>query len=222
MNLTDIANKYSTDKGSAKHRYTELYQMLFLPLRGRKLNLLEMGLLNSGPEHEVAAERKTDDAPSVRMWLEYFPKAQVYGLDISDFSWLDDPRFTYVNCDMDSRENINAAVKELPQMDIIVDDASHASHHQQFAFLELFPKLASGGFYTIENLRWQPKHMEQKGFTKTADLFYGYQKDGVFSHSDPAVTSEFNALREQISGCFIYQVGFNKSRKDQLMVVQKR
>lgn len=222
VNLTDIANKYNTDKGSAKHRYTELYQMLFLPLRGGKLNLLEMGLLNSGPEHEVAAERVTNDAPSVHMWLEYFPKAQVYGLDISDFSWLDDPRFTYVNCDMDERTNIKKAAEPLPQMDIIVDDASHASHHQQGAFLELFPKLASGGFYTIENLRWQPKHMETPGCTKTADLFYGYQKDGAFSHSDPVIADELNALRDHISGCFIYQVGFDKSRKDQLMVVQKR
>nr|WP_325250524.1 hypothetical protein [Amylibacter sp.] len=222
VNLTDIANKYATDKGSVKHRYTELYQMLFLPLRGRKLNLMEMGLLNSGPEHEIAAERITNDAPSVNMWLEYFPKAQVFGLDISDFSWLEDPRFTYVNCDMDSRDGIAAATADLPKMDIIVDDASHASHHQQNAFLELFPKLASGGFYTIENLRWQPKHMEKGGITKTAALFYGYQRDGAFAHSDPAITQQLNDMRDQISGCFIYQVGFDKSRKDQLLVVQKR
>jgi hypothetical protein len=222
VNLTDIADQFGTDKGSAKHRYTELYQMLFAPLRGRKLNVMELGLLNGGPEHEVEASRKTEDAPSIRMWLEYFPKAQVYGLDISDFSWLKDERFTFVSCDMETRENIAAACADLPKMDIIVDDASHASHHQQNAFLELFPKLASGGIYTIENLRWQPKHMERKGITQTSDLFYGYQKDGAFVHSDKAVMDALNDMRAEISGCFMYQVGFDKSRKDQIVVLQKR
>ena len=222
VNLTDIADKHGTDKGSKRHRYTELYQMMFLPLRGRKLNLMELGLLNGGPEHGVAANRQTDAAPSVDMWLEYFPKAQVYGLDISDFSWIKDKRFTYVNCDMDRRENIAAACVDLPKMDIIVDDASHASHHQQNGFLELFPQMASGGIYTIENLRWQPDHMEQKGITKTAALFMGYQRSGAFTHSDPAVTDAFNALRADISGCFMYQVKWEKERRDQLVVIQKR
>ncbi|WGI22369.1 hypothetical protein [Amylibacter sp. IMCC11727] len=222
VNLTDIADKYEVDKGSKRHRYTDMYQMLFSPLRTRKLNVMEMGLQDGGPEHEFPVNRKTTDAPSIRMWLEYFPKAEVFGLDVCDFSWLKEDRFTFVQCDMDARENIATAAKDLPKMDIIVDDASHASHHQQNAFLELFPKMASGGIYAIESLRWQPKHMETKGFTKTADLFYGYQKDGAFSHSDKEIEAELNGLRKHISGCFMYQVGYDKSRKDQFMVIQKR
>jgi len=50
----------------------------------------------------------------------------------------------------------------MPELDIIIDDASHASHHQQKGFLELFPKLKSGGLYIIEDLRWQPKGMEKE------------------------------------------------------------
>ena len=222
VNLTDVADKFDVDKGSKRHRYTDMYQMLFSPLRTRKLNVMEMGLQDGGPEHNFPVDRKTTDAPSIRMWLEYFPKAEVYGLDVCDFSWLKEDRFTFVQCDMDTRENIAVAAKDLPKMDIIVDDASHASHHQQYAFLELFPQMASGGIYAIESLRWQPKHMETKGFTKTADLFYGYQQDGAFSHSDKEIEAELNGLRKHISGCFMYQVGYDKSRKDQFMVIQKR
>lgn len=222
VNLTDIADKHGVDKGSKRHRYAELYQMLFLSMRGRKLNVMELGLQDGGPEHEFPVDRATTDMPSIRMWQEYFPKAHVFGLDVCDFSAFADDRFTFVQADLEDREAVRVAVADLPRLDIVVDDASHASHHQQQAFLEIFPKLASGGFYTIESLRWQPAHMERDGFTKSADLFYGYQKTGGFQHSDVKLQDELNALRVDISGCFMYQVGFDKSRKDQLAVIQKR
>jgi len=47
---------------------------------------------------------------------------------------------------MDDRTEIARAIEEIkPAPDIVVDDASHASHHQQNAFLEIFPRLQSGG-----------------------------------------------------------------------------
>lgn len=221
-NLTDLADKYGSDKGSRRHRYSELYQMLFLPLRGRKINFLEMGLLIGGPEHGVDADRETGDLPSIRMWLEYFPKAQVHGLDVSDFSWFDDPRFKFHRCDMDERDNIEAAASAMPDLDVIIDDASHASHHQQFGFLELFGKLKSGGLYIIEDLRWQPETFERQGFTKTHTLFYEYQKTGIFTHSDADLADELNALRADMSGVFMFQHQFDKRRRDQVVVIHKR
>ena len=221
-NLTDLADRFGSDKGSTKHRYTELYQMLFLPFRERKINFLEMGLLIGGPEHGIDKDRKTNDLPSIRMWLEYFKKANIHGLDVSDFSWFEHERFKFFRCDMDTRENIVQASSTMPSMDIIIDDASHASHHQQNAFLELFPRLKSGGLYVIEDLRWQPKMMEKAGITKTADMFQEYQVGGVFSHSDPDVTEQFNALHKDISGCFVFQAGYNKKNRDQVAVIHKR
>ncbi len=222
MNLTDLADRFGSDKGSSKHRYTELYQMLFLPYRNRAIRFLEMGLLIGGPEHGKSADRKTDDLPSVRMWLEYFPKAHVHGLDVSDFSWFEHERFDFHRCDMDTRENIRSAAEPMPEFDIIIDDASHASHHQQNGFLELFSRVKSGGLYIIEDLRWQPDVMEKPGITKTADLFQTYIHDGYFTHSDPAVAREFDAHRADISGCFMFQVRYEKRRKDQVLVVHKR
>lgn len=34
-NLTELADRYGSDKGSTKHRYTELFHMLFSPFRDR-------------------------------------------------------------------------------------------------------------------------------------------------------------------------------------------
>lgn len=222
LNLTDMADAYGSDKGSTKHRYTELYQMLFQPHRDRAINFLEMGLQIGGPEHGKSEDRKTTDLPSVRMWLEYFPKAKITGLDISDFSWFENERFNFVRCDMDKRENIVEATKDLPEFDIIIDDASHASHHQQYAFIELFPKLKSGGLYIIEDLRWQPEPYERPGITKTADFIQGYLRDGVFTHEDASIAEGFNAQRIDISGCFMFQALFDKKRKDQVAVFHKR
>jgi len=221
-NLTDLADKYGSDKGSKKHRYTELYHMLFQPHVDRPINFMEMGLLIGGPEHGIDADRKTTDLPSIRMWLEYFKEAHITGLDISDFSWFEHERFSFVRCDMDTREAIQDVTSALPEMDIIVDDASHASHHQQNAFLELFPKLRSGGLYIIEDLRWQPEAYEKSPMTKTAALFQSYQQSRAFDHVDETIASEFNALRGQMSGSFVFQVKYQKQRRDQVVVVHKR
>ncbi|WP_282170865.1 hypothetical protein [Ruegeria atlantica] len=222
-NLTELADRYGSDKGSSKHRYTELYHLLFHPYRHSEIVFLEMGLLIGGPEHGVDKDRATKDCPSIRMWLKYFSKAQIHGLDVSDFSWFEHERFTFHRCDMNNREEIaNTAGKIDPAPDIVIDDASHASHHQQSAFLEVFPKLASGGLYIIEDLRWQPKTYELAGITKTAALFRSFQNDREFTHSDPSIAEEFNALIPQISACIIEPARYQKHRKDQVLVVHKK
>lgn len=222
MSLGELAEKYGSDKGPKKHRYTELYELLFRPFRVRPVTFLEMGLLIGGPEHGVDAGRETKDLPSIRMWLEYFSQAQVIGLDISDFSWFEHPRFRFIQCDMDDRANVARAARQIASADIIVDDASHASHHQQNAFLELFPILPSGGLYIIEDLRWQPKTFERPGITKTAGLFRGFSEAREFRHSDPATEAEFRNLAPEISGCFVFQVQYTKTRRDQVAVIHKR
>jgi hypothetical protein len=223
-NLTDLADYYGSDKGSNKHRYTELYNLLFHPFRDRKISFLEMGLQIGGPEHGKSEDRETTDLPSVRMWLDYFTKAQVFGLDVSEFSWFEAERFKFLRCDMDDRANIDEAASDLPMLDIAIDDASHASMHQQQAFLALWPKIKPGGMYIIEDLRWQPEVYENKhpGITKTADLFQSWITKRRFNHSDPSMTEAFNALAPEFSGCFLHQALFDKSRKDQVLVVQKR
>ena len=221
-NLTDLADRYGSDKGSTKHRYTELYHMLFHPYRNRAITFLEMGLQIGGPEHGMGADRLTTDVPSIRMWLEFFPKAAIHGLDVSDFSWFSADRFVFHRCDMDARQNLAREASHMPDFDIIIDDASHASHHQQNAFLELFPKLRSGGLYVIEDLRWQPEAYEKPGITKTAALFRSFAEKRVFKHSDPEVEGEFAALAPAISGCFLFQVRYDKNRRDQVAVIHKR
>lgn len=221
--LTKLADQYGSDKGSKKHRYTELYHMLFHKYRNEEITFLEMGLMVGGPELGFSVDRDVKEPPSIQMWLEYFPKAHIHGLDVSDFSAHQTDRFTFHRCDMDERENIEAAAANMPAFDIILDDASHASTHQQDGFLTLFDRVKPGGLYLIEDLRWQPAPYEAKHarFTKTAALFQSYLDDGQFKHSDRTYARAFNAVRSQISGCFLFQAHFQKSRADQIVVIHK-
>lgn len=219
LNLTDLADSYGFDRGSAKHRFTELYNMLFQPFRNRKITLLELGQHTDISSPESAQSQPT---PSAQMWLDYFLKAEIIGMDSADLSGFKAERFRFVQCDMDKRETIARAAEISEKFDIIIDDASHASHHQQNAFLELFPKLASGGLYVVEDLRWQPKEMEVDGYPKTADLFQGLLYNGVFTHSDAGFADDLNALRADMSGTFIFQAKYQKKNRDQMVVIHKR
>lgn len=122
---------------------------------------------------------------------------------------------------MDDRSAIAETTENLPPMDIIIDDASHASHHQQNAFLELFPTLKSGGLYIIEDLRWQPEAYEKPGITKTAELFSEFSGSREFVHSDKELQAEFDGLAPLISGCFIFQAQYRKNKRDQVAVIHK-
>ncbi len=224
--LTLLADGSGSDKGSAKHRYTELYHLLFGPHRGREVVLVELGLMIGGPEHGVPADRAVAAPPSVAMWLDYFPKGRVIGLDVSDFSAYETERFRFLRCDLDDRAAIGAAAAEVARLgppDFIVDDASHASAHQQDAFLALFPVLKPGGLYLIEDLRWRPRLYEAKrpGFTKTGELWRSFLSTGAFAHADPAYAEAMNALRDEISFATLFPVRFEPGRRDQLLLVHK-
>ncbi|WP_306127560.1 hypothetical protein [Roseovarius sp. MMSF_3350] len=222
-NLTDLADRFGSDQGTAKHRYTELYHMLFHPYRQRKITFVEMGLLAQGPEQGHDAECETKDCPSVRMWLEYFPKAEIHRLDVADLSGFGHERFTYHRCDMDERDSIAAAIEEIETPpSIVIDDASHASHHQQNAFLEVFPRLESGGLYIIEDLRWQPDAHERPGITKTAELFRNWVETRHFVHEDPKVAAELNKLAEDISGVHLAPARMVPGKRLQMAVIHKK
>jgi len=204
------------------HRYTLLYEMLFYPLKHKPLEILEMGLQIGGPEQNVSADRKTTALPSTNMWLNYFVEAHITGLDISDFSWFSHPRFSFVRCDMDDRENIAAASKQFPRnFDIIIDDASHASHHQQYGFLETFKYLKPGGLYIIEDLGWQPPAYERLDAQTTAELFWSFIESGQFSHKDKKMEAEFRNLEDEISFAHIFHRQYTRGKKPGIMVIHK-
>lgn len=172
--LTTLANRYRSDKGNIyfnAHGYAEVYAHYLAPLRALPFRLLELGLLR----HDVQARNPDgpyDQAPSLSMWRDYFPFAEIFGFDIADFSgYRTPPGVRVFRGDMGNPADLDDVVKITGSpIDVIIDDASHASHHQQIAFKTLFPYLSPGGYYIIEDLHYQPRSLEPKGANKTLDI----------------------------------------------------
>lgn len=156
-NLTKRANSLGTDKGNEvgdAHGYTSFYSFLFEEFRHDPFTMVEIGLQHGygSLDPDALLTRKVYDLPSIKMWLEFFPHAQVVGCDISDFSAFKMDRFRFERVDMGDAGALERLASSLPPVRIIIDDASHAAYHQQIALTKLFPILEPGGFYFIEDL----------------------------------------------------------------------
>lgn len=184
MNLTVLANRMMTDKGTqtgAAHGYSLIYDSLFAALRDRpRIDLLEMGLAIGGPELGGNIDRNVTASPSVNMWIDFFPHAHIAGFDISDFSSIQHDRFTFLRGDSGKREDVERIKSLGRQFDVILDDASHASYHQQLGLAVLFDCLKPGGLYIIEDLGWQPQNIERSlpAVPKTAKLLAEFLATG--------------------------------------------
>lgn len=144
MTLDEIALKYGTDKASDVHFYTRYYEQYFEPLRNNELNLLEIGI---------------QEGRSLKMWKEYFPNAQIIGLDIENCDHLVEDRLSVIRGDQKNVKhlkllpNIFETIYGRPDsFDIIIDDGSHKSEDMLVSFETLFPLLKPGGIYVIEDI----------------------------------------------------------------------
>jgi hypothetical protein len=209
MNLTELANKYGTDKGTVAglgHGYSLLYDLLFSRYRLEPINLCEIGLCIGGPEVKTGSvERSADNLPSISMWHEYFPNAMLYGVDISDFSPFQNDWFKFVRADAGDAALLQKVVDLGVEFDIVIDDGSHAHFHQQRTFLSLFPTVKSGGLFIIEDLQWQPETYagQLPRVPPTDALLNQLISGGRFSASGALPLSEWRALEGQIKNVFL-------------------
>lgn len=156
--LTRLAAKYKSDKGITIfpfHGYTKNYHTLFQHVRNTEFNLLEIGLARVEDRRALSIT-----CPSLNMWVDYFPKAYIYGFDIDDFSTVQLPRTRIIRGDQGNPDDLLQVVQTCSTFDVIIDDGSHASYHQQVTMQTLFPSLSSKGLYIIEDLNFQPADIE--------------------------------------------------------------
>jgi hypothetical protein len=168
--LNRLANKFKSDKGDLyynRHFYSRVYDYYLSALRSEEMTLLEIGLLR----HDVQAAGTggpCNEAPSLSMWSEYFPQAQIHGVDIVSFANIETDRITFTQADQADRAGLAQVInRSRYPIKVMVDDGSHASHHQQISLAALFPHLASGGLYFIEDLHYQPPQWEVPEAIKT-------------------------------------------------------
>lgn len=214
--LVDLFNAAGSDKGTQAywgegfpHCYALDYHAVLAPFRDDAFNMLEIGL-----DTASQASGDPDDAPSLRVWHEFLPNAELYGYDINDFGFFQQPRTRTFQGDQSSRADLARFLEtfERPRFRVVIDDGSHASSHQQISLAALFPHVEPSGVYIIEDLNWQP-YAESP---TTLEMLSGFNERGVIE--SPVIEPE-EALELEAS---IEAVEIHKPNDSELAVIRKK
>ena len=155
--LCKIAYKHRTDKcPRIKHNYTPFY---YEYLKDRDIKkVLEFGIGYEGTMGHVA-NYKT--GASLYMWQEFFPKAQIFGADISPKAMIKDKRIKTYVCDETDEKQVKQLVSEIGgDIDLFIDDASHFVSHQILLAKTILPLLKKDVIYIIEDVG-MPDHIRK-------------------------------------------------------------
>ena len=201
LSLTTIMNRQGSDKGSVHgyrnglfvgHSFSKVYERLFGDRRDTPLRMLEVGIgpLEPGVVNTSIFTRFHGGGSSAG-WREYFSRGEIHAMDIIACPELDRDRLTTHVGDQGSRESMADVVKAIgTPIDIIIDDGSHQSKHQQITLATLFPALADDGTYIIEDLDWQPEGPDES--VKTLALLQGLESTKTFP--SPFLSDEEQAM----------------------------
>lgn len=168
LKLSELANKFETDKGTEDslnlswgknyplHRcmhYTKTYEKYMESFRNLDLSLLEIGICD-----------KRFPYSSIKMWLSYFNKVDFYAFDnfwghkiddkLDDVKKLNDLSVNFIYADQGSFEDwedINELFKD--KFNFIVEDGSHWPNHMMISLWKCTNLLKSGGYYFMEDIQ---------------------------------------------------------------------
>lgn len=151
--LADLFNKYKCDKAS-KHHYHTVYGPELDDLHGKPINILEVGVFKGA---------------SAQAWLDYFPEATVYGIDIftrvlpKDIPVLNHPRMKWLQGDSTNLDIISKVKQEWPNtlFDVIIDDGLHTPAANALTLGNMFNLLKATGKYFIEDV-WALEEMTKQ------------------------------------------------------------
>jgi hypothetical protein len=135
MNLIDIGKKFPSSKNISG--FIQLYEKYFEPFRYLKINILEIGVENGD---------------SLRIWREYFPNANICGIDIAKKDFIIKNTDVLMG-DQSDPKFLKLLIDKYKNFDIVIDDGSHQSKHIIESFKYLFPHLNFNGLYVIEDLQ---------------------------------------------------------------------
>jgi hypothetical protein len=150
--LRDLFDTQGTDKGW----YSDFYEVLLRDRREELRNLLEIGIGTLAPGENATMFGYAADCyrpgGSLRAWRDYFPNAEIVGLDCQPDTQFSELRIRTLLCDTTDAASAAAALATLPQFDVIIDDGSHAAQDQLATLRNFYPALRPSGLYFIEDI----------------------------------------------------------------------
>lgn len=119
--------------------YFDVYQRHLAKFVGREVHILEIGVYSGG---------------SLDLWLHYLgPRARVYGVDIEPAcrAYASERVQVFIG-DQADRDFWHRFRKQVPELDVVIDDGGHRPAQQIAALEELLPHLRPGGVYLCEDV----------------------------------------------------------------------
>jgi hypothetical protein len=189
--MYEVGKKYKSDK-ITHHKYHEIYNFYLKNLYDKEGSVLEIGV-----QHGT----------SIQIWLELFPNAFIYGIDID--KCYEGDRHKIFQCDQSKVEQLTN-VKNNIEKDkflFICDDGSHVPEHQLLTFNILFPLLCEGGIYIIEDI--------ETSYWKSSSI-YGYAVNYGHKHPNSIIEIFKNIIDESINIEFLGMDKRNNKRVQHL------
>ena len=142
--LSILAIQHGTDK-FGYHDYTPNYHKLFERFRDRPINVLEIGVGGYADEDR--------GGQSLATWRDYFPLAQITGIDIQKKQLDLGDRVQVLQGSQVDPDFLAHLVATRGPFDLIIDDGSHRNEHVVESYGILFPTLVPGGIYVAEDVQ---------------------------------------------------------------------
>ncbi len=119
--------------------YFPIYEQHLKPFRGRVVTMLEIGVLHGG---------------SLQMWRHHLGRrSTIVGFDVEPrVADLAEQGIDVLVGDQSDPVFLAGLVERYGEFDIVLDDGSHLPQHQIASITHLWPHLAMGGVYIVEDL----------------------------------------------------------------------
>src|SRR5689334_251035 len=136
--LQELAVQHGSDKARGGKNFCAIYESYVNPLRGEPLTVLEIGVL---------------DGASLRMWRDYFPRARVFGIDVTPSAKQHEAERIHIMIgDQGDTGFLDRVLETTGPPDFVLDDGSHLREHQIGSLVHLWPRLRRRGLYIVEDV----------------------------------------------------------------------
>lgn len=216
MENETLRNIFYTHEGRLIHKwdhYFEIYEKYFSKYKGKKLNILEIGISHGG---------------SLQLWKKYFgDQVSIYAIDINpECKQFEDENTKIFIGSQSDRDFLDEVISQLPELDIVIDDGGHTMLQQIVSFEMLYLKVREGGLYMVEDTHtsyWYKFH----GGLKSPGTFIEYSKDLIDSLYEDHVPNKneiiINNITKHINAITFYDsvVVFEKLKRRNAFHISK-
>lgn len=138
--LKTFFDQRRTGRGIYKwQHYFDIYHRHLAKFVGRDMSLLEIGVYSGG---------------SLEMWRQYFgERCRIFGVDLQDACKVYENEHTRIFVgDQADPEFWRGFVRDVPQIDVLIDDGGHRVEQQVATLEEMLPHIRPGGVYLCEDI----------------------------------------------------------------------